>query len=69
MTFAKPFGLSIGLSAAKTIGLADLFALAKQRRALSHLNDAALADMGLTQGDVAREAKRAAWDVPSTWRN
>lgn len=68
MTFAKSFGRSFGLSSGKAYGLADYLALAKQRRALSRLNGAAMRDMGLTAADVARETKRPVWDVPATWR-
>ncbi|TCK99404.1 uncharacterized protein DUF1127 [Shimia isoporae] len=42
--------------------------LARQRRQLATLDDHALEDMGLTQADVARESKRAAWDVPAHWQ-
>lgn len=69
MILAKTLALSFNLSAGKAFGLADLFALAKQRRALSRLDDAALQDLGLTRADVAHEIKRAAWDVPATWRD
>lgn len=52
-------------------GLATLFkldALARQRRALSKLDDAALADMGLTRDEAAQEAARPVWDIPAHWR-
>jgi uncharacterized protein YjiS (DUF1127 family) len=38
--------------------------LAKQRRQLATLNDAALKDMGLNRGDVFRETERPFWDDP-----
>jgi uncharacterized protein YjiS (DUF1127 family) len=68
MTFAKSLGLRFGLSSGKAHGMADLLALAKQRRALTRLDDAALRDMGLTRAEAAHEASRPAWDVPSHWR-
>lgn len=68
MTFAKSLGLRFGLSSGKAHGMADYIALAKQRRALTRLDDAALRDMGLTHADVTREANRPAWDVPGHWR-
>ena len=36
----------------------------KERRALAHLDDAALKDIGLSRADVEREVSRAAMDVP-----
>ncbi len=39
-----------------------------QRRALRNLDSAALTDLGLTYADAKREANRAFWDVPATWR-
>ena len=68
MTFAKTLGLRFGLSSGKSLGLADYIAVAKQRRALSRLDDAAMRDMGLTHTDVVQEASRPIWDVPATWR-
>lgn len=44
-------------------------ALARQRRALSQLDDARLADLGLTRTEVAQELTRSAWDVPQHWRS
>lgn len=68
MTFAKTLGLRFGLSSGKTLGLAEYFGVAKQRRALSRLDDAAMRDMGLTQADIENEASRPIWDVPAYWR-
>jgi len=39
-------------------------AAARERRALSRLDAAALADLGLTRGAAAREAARPFWDLP-----
>lgn len=38
--------------------------LAKERRQLATLDDAALKDMGLTRGDVFQESERPFWDDP-----
>jgi len=39
-----------------------------QRQALSRLNAEALKDIGITEEEAAREARRPIWDVPSHWR-
>lgn len=38
--------------------------LAKQRRQLAMLDDAALKDMGLSRADVQQESERPFWDDP-----
>ena len=53
---------------ARRLTLAERLAVLRQRRQLASLDAAALKDMGLTEADVAREAKRPVWDVPSNWR-
>jgi len=40
-----------------------------QRAALGKLDDAALADIGLTRAQAVAEAKRPLWDVPANWRS
>jgi len=40
----------------------------RQRLHLAALDDAALADIGLTRAEARIEAGRPIWDVPSTWR-
>ena len=47
--------------------IADLFALARQRRALARLDDAALEDIGLSRSDAETEAQRPFWDAPAHW--
>ena len=39
-----------------------------QRRKLASLDDAALADIGLTRTQAFAEANRPFWDVPANWR-
>lgn len=39
----------------------------RQRTALSHLDDHALDDLGLTRRDADLEAGRPFWDLPRTW--
>ena len=39
-----------------------------QRRKLATLDDAALADIGLTRAQAQTEANRPLWDVPANWR-
>jgi uncharacterized protein YjiS (DUF1127 family) len=36
----------------------------RQRRALLRLDEAALADLGITRGEALREATRPFWDLP-----
>ncbi|WP_136439237.1 DUF1127 domain-containing protein [Pacificoceanicola onchidii] len=43
-------------------------ALARQRRALARLDDAALSDIGLSRDAAQSEASRPFWDAPSNWR-
>jgi uncharacterized protein YjiS (DUF1127 family) len=38
--------------------------LARQRRQLAALNDAALKDIGLSRADVMQETERPFWDDP-----
>lgn len=49
----------------RALGLAALY---RQRRALSRLDDKALADIGLTRAEARSEADRPVWDVPGNWR-
>ena len=39
----------------------------RQRAQLAKLDDAMLADIGITPRQAATESARPAWDVPSTW--
>lgn len=39
-----------------------------QRQKLAALDDAALADIGLTRAQALTEASRPVWDVPAAWR-
>lgn len=41
------------------------FAVSHQRKQLKALDDAALADIGLSRQDVEQEVNRSFWDVPS----
>jgi len=50
------------------VSLRDLYAVWRSRRALAALDDAALADIGLSRFEAAAEANRPFWDVPQTWR-
>lgn len=40
----------------------------RQRQQLSRLDDAALADIGLTRDEALSEATSPLWDVPVAWR-
>lgn len=39
-----------------------------QRQALARLDDARLADLGLSRAEAEAEAARAPWDAPRHWR-
>ena len=41
--------------------------LSAQRRRLASLDDAALADIGVSREEAGREARRPVWDVPANW--
>ena len=49
--------------------LIRFLSVAKQRRSLKSLDDAALADIGLTRKEADAESRRSFWDAPETWRN
>jgi uncharacterized protein YjiS (DUF1127 family) len=51
---------------AKTLRLG--LAAHRQRQALRGLDDARLADIGLTAHAAMAEANRPFWDVPNSWR-
>ncbi|MCE0504178.1 DUF1127 domain-containing protein [Roseivivax sp. GX 12232] len=44
-----------------------MLALARQRRQLARLDDARLADLGLSRAEAEAEAARAPWDAPDHW--
>ena len=47
----------------------SLFAIWRQRRALSRLDERARQDIGLTKNEAHIEATRPFWDVPMHWKN
>jgi len=49
-------------------GLRHALAVRRQRLALKSLDDAALADIGVTRAEAEAEARRPVWDAPETWR-
>ena len=51
------------------IRILDLPSLARQRRALSCLDDHLLKDIGLTRTETRNEAGRSIWDAPDNWNN
>ena len=42
--------------------------ISAERRALAHLSDEALADIGVSREDADAEARRAPWDIPESRR-
>ncbi|MGB1234746.1 MAG: DUF1127 domain-containing protein [Planktomarina sp.] len=55
-------------AAPKRPSLQTMFTVARQRRALAKLSDAALDDLGLSRCEAVEEASRPVWDVPQNWR-
>ena len=49
------------------IRILNLLSLARQRRALSRLDDHSLEDIGLTRTEARNEAGRSIWDAPDNW--
>jgi uncharacterized protein YjiS (DUF1127 family) len=45
-----------------------LLALYRQRRRLAALDEARLADIGVSRDEALTEAARPLWDVPASWR-
>lgn len=56
---ALPFGLP------PRSAILRMIAVWQQRRALTRLDDAALADLGLTRAEAEQEAGRPFWDLPA----
>lgn len=48
--------------------IAATFAIWRQRRALASLPPYLRKDVGLTEAQIDREARRLLWDVPKHWR-
>ncbi len=48
--------------------IADSLGVWRQRRHLAKLDDAALADIGLTRIEALTESRKPIWDVPQHWR-
>ncbi|WP_095590396.1 DUF1127 domain-containing protein [Actibacterium ureilyticum] len=44
------------------------FAVAEQRHKLAQMDDARLADIGVTRAQARAEARRPFWDVPKGWK-
>ena len=57
-----------GVFQALKLGLTRARAVRCQRRDLARLDDRMLRDIGLTRTEARREAQRAVWDAPETWR-
>ncbi len=64
ITISKPHRCA---QPARRPGLLSLISLARQRRALSKLDDAALEDIGITRAEAEAEAARPIWDAPQNW--
>lgn len=62
----RPSILSSILSALPYLRLAP--AVAASRARLTEMDDAQLADIGLTRAQAAHEAALPVWNVPANWR-
>lgn len=51
----------------RATSLLGLVTLYRQRRALTRLDAAALADLGISRTEARQEARRPVWDVPCHW--
>lgn len=63
---ARPSILSSLMGALPYLRLAPTVAASRAR--LNVLDDAQLADIGLTRAQAAREAALPVWNVPANWR-
>ncbi|WP_111731976.1 DUF1127 domain-containing protein [Roseovarius amoyensis] len=51
----------------RRIALREILAVWRQRRALAHLDDSRLDDIGISRDEARQEARRPVWDVPRNW--
>ena len=65
-TATRPSILSSLLGALPHLRVAP--AVAASRARLADMDDAMLADIGLSRGQARAEAARPIWDVPANWR-
>ena len=57
-----------GSLSAKVARMHQALTARAQRKHLADLDDAQLADIGLTRSQASYEASRPLWDLPSNWR-
>ncbi|MFB9150357.1 DUF1127 domain-containing protein [Roseovarius ramblicola] len=57
---------TIALPRPRRLPLRQMYEVARQRRELAQLDDAILADLGLSRHDAQREAARPFWDLAGT---
>ncbi len=50
------------------LAVADMLAVARQRRHLSRLDTHQLRDIGLSEHQARTEAEKPIWDTPSYWQ-
>ena len=58
---------TIALPRPSRLSLRRMIEVARQRRALARLDDAALADLGLSRRAARAEAARPVWDLADTF--
>ena len=69
MTLFATLSRFVGFGPAAKISFTRYLNLSKQRRDLSQLTPAQLDDIGVSQTEAIREAKRPIWDAPNFWCN
>lgn len=68
LTLSAPRARRILGGARRTLwDLRAALALIRERRALAALDEARLADIGITRAEAEAEARRPFWDAPAHW--
>jgi uncharacterized protein YjiS (DUF1127 family) len=67
MTLLATLSRFAGFDTVSKIPFAERLNLRKQRHDLSRLTKAQLEDIGVTQAQAEREARRSIWDAPDFW--
>ncbi|WP_299879737.1 DUF1127 domain-containing protein [uncultured Sulfitobacter sp.] len=66
-TLTRLFPLTSGIGPGLWARIQTARALYRSRRALGNLSAHELADIGISEADAQREARRTSWDAPANW--